>query len=760
MRQKHHRGGNPDPAARARPSRQLAVPSPGRRWLFRLIAVFGIPLLLLGVVELGLRIAGIGFDPGFFIRQQIAGKETLVANKDFGLRFFPRNLVRVPDQIRMPAEKSAGKFRIFIFGESAALGDPRPNYGASRFLEVLLAERFPQTQFEVINTSMTAINSHVILPIAQECSRHEGDLWIVYMGNNEMVGPFGAVTVFGTRAPPLWLARMQAELRRLRLGQLLFTIGSALHQSDSAADSWHGMEMFTHNQIDPDGALAERVYQNFDRNLGGIIKAGVRANARIILSTVAVNVKDCPPFGSLPAENLSPENRAAFEKSYQQGEVAGALGQLADARTHFEEAIEAHPRSAQARFQLGSVWLQLTNPGAAQSLLLEALQKDTLPFRANPRINEIIRTTARSLEARLVVLCDSAQSLGALSPGGIPGDELLYEHVHLNPSGNYALARTWATHVESTLPPALKQGARPDWASQSECERWLGLSDWNRVSILEEVVRRIQRPPFSGQPGNARRVTRLENQVADLRTRLTKDAAVKAREIHLEALRRSPDDFRLHENFAEFLEAIGDLPSAIAERKQVCDLVSDTSYFPHYALGLTLKEAGQLAEARAALNKAAALKPDQGEVRLELGIVCARQGAWEISRQQLTLARRWSPDDPRVALYLGEVLWKLDRRDEALLSLRDAIRLAPAEWQPHYRLASNLAQMGRLSDAAAEFQEAIRLNPGNVRSRLGLASMLINLGRTPEGLQQLDEVLKLDPTNQTALELVRKLRGF
>ena len=46
---------------------------------------------------------------------------------------------------------------------------------------------------------MTAINSHAILPIARECARRDGDLWIIYMGNNEMVGPFGAGTVFGSR---------------------------------------------------------------------------------------------------------------------------------------------------------------------------------------------------------------------------------------------------------------------------------------------------------------------------------------------------------------------------------------------------------------------------------------------------------------------------------------------------------------------------------------------------------------------------------
>ena len=70
-------------------------------------------------------------------------------------------------------------------------------------LESLLSLRHPGTRFEVVNAAMTAINSHVILPIARDCARADGDIWVLYMGNNEVVGPFGAGTVFGPATPPL-----------------------------------------------------------------------------------------------------------------------------------------------------------------------------------------------------------------------------------------------------------------------------------------------------------------------------------------------------------------------------------------------------------------------------------------------------------------------------------------------------------------------------------------------------------------------------
>jgi len=733
------------------------VLAPGRKWLFRLLIVFVLPLIVLAAAELGLRLFGVGFDPHFFKRQTIGGQDYYVANDSFGLRFFPRNLARTPAPVVMPAAKAPGTYRIFIFGESAALGEPRPNYGAGSFLEVLLGERFPETKFEVINTSMTAINSHAILPIARECAGHAGDLWIIYMGNNEMVGPFGAATVFGGRTPPLWLVRVKLELQRLRLVQLALEVGQRFRQGNSASPGWQGMEMFMQSQVAPGDSRKQKVYQNFKRNLDDLLAAGHAAGARIILSTVAVNLKACPPFASLSGDDLPETARAALGKLARDGAEAMAQGRLAEAKSQYEQAVEMYPEAAEPHFQLATCLLSLTNPTAARTHFVKAVDTDTLPFRTDSRINEEIRAAARPLTGDSLTLYDAAEALGRDNPDGIPGDEIFYEHVHFNPNGNYALARGWADQVEKQLAPALKRGARPAWASPAECEQLLGLTDWNRVSMLEEILERLQRPPFRGQTGNARQVARLQGEIEALRKQLTSAAAAAARATYARALRRAPEDHRLHENQAEFLEALHELKPAIIEREKVCALIPYT-YFPYYALGVDLKEAGELAEARKVLSKAAALKPDQGEVRLELGVVCARLGEWEQARQELEKSRRLDPVDPRVPLYLGEVLWKLERRSEALASLREAIQLDPTDWQPHYRLAGNLAQAGNFTDAAAEYAATLRLNPTHIKTKLGLAAVLLNLGREPEAMQQLDEILIQEPGNPAAAELRNRIR--
>jgi hypothetical protein len=219
--------------AAASTAREKAV-SPRRRLWMRLAAATLVPLSVLGMLELGLRVAGFGYPTRLFLPLTIDGEEFLVPNEKFTHRFFPPALARTPLPGRMAAQKPAGTYRIFLFGESAAYGDPDPSFGVGRYLEALLETRYPATDFEVVTVGMAAINSHVLLPIARECAGHDGDLWIVYMGNNEMIGPYGASTVFGVKAPGLGFVRAVLALKTTRVGQLLDRLISQVGAGASA----------------------------------------------------------------------------------------------------------------------------------------------------------------------------------------------------------------------------------------------------------------------------------------------------------------------------------------------------------------------------------------------------------------------------------------------------------------------------------------------------------------------------------------------
>jgi tetratricopeptide (TPR) repeat protein len=719
-------------------------------------------LLVLAGLEGALRLGGYGFSTSFFKKVTVGGQERLVENDEFGLRFFPRALARMPAPTVMRATKPPGALRVFILGESAALGDPRPQFGAGRCLEVLLRERFPGQDFEVVNTGVTAINSHVILPIARECARRQGDLWIVYMGNNEMVGPFGAATVFGRQAPALSVARLTVAIQRARLGQLLLHLVRRLNQPPTEAP-WRGLEMFQENKVPPDDPRRQVVYRNFARNLQDILEAGLNSGAKVLLSTVAVNLKDCPPFASELGGHVAPAERAAYEKACAQGSAAEAQGNFAEAARAYEQAGRLCPGSAELQFRLGACQQRLGHAAAARRAFGLAVDSDALPCRADSRINGLIAEAGLRLGGpgarSSFAFCDAAAALAAASPAGVAGQESFYEHVHLNFDGNYRLARAWADGVEKLLPPALAARPAGPWASQETCERLLGLTDWNRLSVFEEMARRLKHPPFTAQLDNARRLEALQAAVRELQRRIAAGSPAQAREVYLEALRRAPHDHSLHENYAEFLEATHDTARAILERQKVRDLVPHF-YFPHYILGRLLKEQGRLAEALECLQKAALLNPRSSEVRLELGMVLARQTKWEAALGQFSLAKQFNPEDSQAPLYSGEVLWKLNRPAESLDSLRQAIRLQPACWEARYRLGEELGLQGQTAAAAEQFERVLDYNPSYIKARVNLGVALFKLGRPLEAARQFDEALRLDPNNKPAAEFKRKAAAY
>ena len=105
------------------PQPPSAAPSPARKWWFRMTALVVLPVLLLGGTEAALRLAGCGYPTGFFEKIRAGGKDFLVNNDSFSLRFFPPKLARQSSPFMMEAGKPADTCRIFVLGESAAEGN-------------------------------------------------------------------------------------------------------------------------------------------------------------------------------------------------------------------------------------------------------------------------------------------------------------------------------------------------------------------------------------------------------------------------------------------------------------------------------------------------------------------------------------------------------------------------------------------------------------------------------------------------------------
>jgi tetratricopeptide (TPR) repeat protein len=796
--------------------------SPARRWLFRLAAIVLGPLLFLLILEAGLRVAGVGHPMAFFLPMQIEGKDCLIENDRFGWRFFGPDMARAPFPFVIPKVKPPDAIRVFVFGESAAYGDPQPEFGLCRVLEALLDGRYPDKHFEVVNTAMTAINSHVILPIARDCAGQTGDFWVIYMGNNEVVGPYGSGTVFGPQAASLALVRAGVAFKATRVGQALGSLIRDVQKRPLNQSEWGGMVMFLHNHVRQDDPRMGTVYASFERNLNDIIDAGLRGGATVLVSTVARNLKDCGPFASEHRPGLPAGELSRWDSFYQAGIRAQEAGRAADAIGSFEQAVNVDDTYAEAHFRWGQCSLALGQDAEASHQFALACDQDTLRFRADSRINEIIRRAASNREQQGVQLVDSEAAMALQSPHGLTGGEYLYEHVHLNFEGNYLVARALAEQIGH----ALSASAGHPWPTPEDCARRLGWNDFTRREAEMEMLSRLNDSPFKEQANNRQQYERLFHHIQQLQPATLPDSLRAEKARTKAAADAAPGDWILQENLANLQQQTGDAGAAIESLQHVARLVPQSADAWH-GLGLALGAAKRDEEATSAFQQATRLcpesvvsmnslaelyareghaeeaarefrqvlrqKPYWGPAHLGLGKALEAMGKTEEAQKQFkealvnrmrtpesfnTLAkfsfsRGWydaavtnftdslklNPSDPETHVNLGLALIKLGRRPEARAHYAEAVRLQPDFAEAHFCLGLELGKDGDAAEAGAQFAEAVRLKPGLIEARVNLGIALSNQHLNQQALDQFEEVLRRDSKNQVALTYAKILRA-
>ncbi len=514
-----------------------------QRWLGLLGINLLIPLLVFAVAEIALRVCQVGTPTGVTRPCTDQGRPAYCDNPAFITPFFPQGMSRAPRPFMIPAKKAPGTYRIFVLGESVAFGDPDPTYGFARYLEVMLRQRFPQTKFEVINTGTTAINSNVLLPMAKDLAQYQPDLFVIYAGNNEVVGPYGPGTVLTAWNLGLPAIRAGIFLNSTRLGQLVGRISRARKKN---ASGWHGMEMFLDRQIRPDSPPMKPAYEHFAANMRDIVAVARRSGAQVVISTVATNLKDCAPFASLHREGIRPDELLSWDDLVRRGAALESAGSQAEALKLYLAAAEIDPQYAELQFRIARCLWAVGDFAGARERFVRSRDLDTLHFRADSRINEIIRALPGSDSG--VGLVDTAADFAAESAHEIPGSDLFYEYTHPNPRGNYLLGRLMFRQVVSRLPPEIRGSAvGTDVVPEEECDRLLALTPYDRARVAGLILNKRERAPFTTQLNQNEEVQRLKSEAT---VSVDYGEMVAA---YQWALMQNPQDRLLHLNFGFLL---------------------------------------------------------------------------------------------------------------------------------------------------------------------------------------------------------------
>ncbi len=512
------------------------APHPRRgRWVLQIAAAVLVPLVVLAILELSLRAAGVGFTTSLLVPCTVKGAPASCYNLFFATPYFPAGMVQTPRLYSIAKMKPANTYRIFVLGESAAMGDPDSAYGFSRYLEVMLRQRFPGMKFEVVNTGSVAINSHVVLRIAEGLADQKPDLFIIYSGNNEVVGPYGPGTMLTSVGMSMPVVRASIFFRSTRIGQLISKLGTKKHE-------WRGMEMFLDQQVPADSPLMRQAYSNYEENLRETVRTARASGAKVIVSTVATNLKDCAPFASMHRKNLSSDDLKTWSALVEQGSALEAAISAAEALKQYQAAAAIDNQYAELEFRMARAAMVVRNFKVAREHFIRARDLDTLRFRADSRINEINRSIGASTGVAVV---DAEKILSDAAPDGIIGADQIYEHVHMTPQGNYLLARAIFAEIAPTLAQTTQA---PDPLSEADCERLLALTGFDRWRLANEMFGRLQKAPFTNQLNHSEQLFHLA-WAAQPPAENPNDTLAQ----YQWAIARYPEDTMLHLRFGGFL---------------------------------------------------------------------------------------------------------------------------------------------------------------------------------------------------------------
>jgi tetratricopeptide (TPR) repeat protein len=473
------------------------------------------------------------------------------------------------------------------------------------------------------------------------------------------------------------------------------------------------MGMFMGNEVAADDPRLPAVYDNFRQNLSDICDVARRAGAGVVLSTVAVNLKDCPPLSSQHRADLSAKELTQWKALYETGVQFEEKEEWREAIAKYEAAAKIDDRFADLSFRQGRCLAALGRWEKAREQYVLARDLDVLRFRADSRINAIIRDVAGEQKTAGVRLADAEQSLAKsdLAIGGMPGDGLFYEHVHFRFDGNYLLARALLEEVEAAL-PRLSAARRPETVlSKEECAERLTLTLWDEYQMAHLMAEMLARPPFTSQLDHAAGLALAQKRAEELgrvaNTPSSVEAAYRACEAAFES---SPDDWRRRQHLAKLAMASGRPKTALEHTRVVAKQFPGD---PEVTMDLAGAErsCGRLDEAIGSFRKVLEVDP---------GLVSANYN-------------------------LAAILDQRGQIEEAIVHYRKAVAADPQFVGGHACLAAALGCCGRTDEAIAEYEKSLDIDPNCALAHSGLGQVLQGQGRIEEAIAHFRRALKSDP---------------
>lgn len=380
-------------------TKNIHPPSGSKKAIYALFTVIA-PLIILVIIELLLRIFGVGHSLDLFINHPNKDyKNYYLINPGIGEKYFSKFEATAGSNDIILKKKPENGYRIFVLGSSTMVGFPYgTNLMSSRILHKRLEDAYPNKHIEVVNTAITAINSITLRDYLNDIVKYEPDAIVFYAGHNEYYGAFG-VGSHELLTSKKSIYQLHFKLMKLRMYQLLRKtiekIAAAASPSNNEGTGTLMKRIVADKSITYKSEKYLQGIEQYQSNLTEILSICNKKDIDIYLSDLISNIKDLSPFGE--TEKFSA--LAEFQKAQQ-----------------FE--LEMNFTDAKKHYHL-------------------AKDYDGVRFRAADTINQIIYRATDKYNCQLIEMKKHFENA---SPNSLVGNNLLTEHVHPNIMGQFVMA--------------------------------------------------------------------------------------------------------------------------------------------------------------------------------------------------------------------------------------------------------------------------------------------------------------------------------
>ncbi|MCK9280494.1 MAG: GDSL-type esterase/lipase family protein [Melioribacteraceae bacterium] len=391
-------------------------------WFYFVLII--IPLLLIVLLEIGLRVFNYGKDYSPFITIDENFSELYFPNPDLTFKYF-KNVKNPPSVIydSFTKIKDENTYRIFVLGGSSTAGWPYGfNVPFPRYIKRRLELLYPDNNIEVINLGITAVNTYTIRDLVPDILEQKPDLILIYAGHNEFYGALG-VGSNESIGKSKTIINIVLWLRNFKITQLVENLISSSAQyiagdsSERKAQNETLMSKMIGEKAIPFGSEDYKLgLEQFEYNMQDIIEEIKAANVNLIIGTLTSNLKQ-KPFIS---ESITPYEKA--DKVYEQAE------QLESAQSFLE----------------------------AKKKYYKAKDLDALRFRAPEDFNKTIFNLGKKYGVAVIAI-DSI--FNSKSPNGITGYNLMTDHLHPTVQGYQLIGKIFFDKMisENFLPKFIKK---------------------------------------------------------------------------------------------------------------------------------------------------------------------------------------------------------------------------------------------------------------------------------------------------------------